>query len=306
MYARDMTNLDHALLLAERGYLTFALNSGGKPFANCEACRTDHHVAEDYLSCRCLLCHGTYAGTDDPERLGEMWTEHPESLIGIRTGLASNFFVLDFDVHEGGADGLRTLREMKNAGVLPQTVTALTGGGGVHLYYRYPEGVQVTNDNRGKLGPGADVKGDGGFVIAPPSRKSGRKAYRWYPGRSPEEQRLADCSAAVLAIVTKARQPQRVRPSGFEVDLSKVTTKEFKDALVMLEFAPAGSRNGALYQASCRGGEAIAVGAYGLDEVKSLLLHTYDLSGGRDKPSTVNGTIRSGIARGLNDYREEI
>jgi hypothetical protein len=302
-----MTNLAQALLLAERGYLCFALNSGGKPYANCDECRTSHFVTEDYEVCDCLLCHGTYAGTDDPEQLTEMWAEHPDALVGIRTGEASGFFCLDFDQHDGGKDGMATLRSMKDAGVLPQTVTALTGGAGVHLFYRYPSGLRVPNENKGKLGAGVDVKGDGGFVIAPPSKKFGKKAYRWYPGRSPEEQSLAEASPAVLAVIAAVRQPQRVRTAtGFQVDLSAVTLKDFRDALDRLEWTGQGNRNGRLYEAACRGGEAVAAGALALAEVKASLEEYSAKAGMNYREDGVPGTIRSGLHRGMQDYRETL
>jgi hypothetical protein len=54
---------------------------------------------------------------------------------------------------------------------------ASTPSGGGHLYFRPPPGVEIRN-SAGKLGPGLDVRGVGGYVVAPPSVIDG-KAYRW-------------------------------------------------------------------------------------------------------------------------------
>src|SRR5207244_3547456 len=59
---------------------------------------------------------------------------------------------------------------------IPSTVEATTGGGGTHLYFRHP-GIWVPT----KVGimNGIDVRGDGGYVVAPPSRHASGKTYFW-------------------------------------------------------------------------------------------------------------------------------
>lgn len=91
------------------------------------------------------------------------WEDHPGANVGIRTGARSGLVVLDAD----GPEGLASLAALDP----PLTYTVRTPSGGLHAYFRLPHGVRVPNSVR-KLGPGLDVRGDGGQVVAPPSRTS--------------------------------------------------------------------------------------------------------------------------------------
>ncbi len=73
-------------------------------------------------------------------------------------------------------------------GALPATVEATTGGGGRHLYFARPESPV---SNKVNLHTGIDLRGDGGFVVAPPSLHASGQRYEWKPGHSPEELSLA-------------------------------------------------------------------------------------------------------------------
>jgi hypothetical protein len=103
------------------------------------------------------------------------WKHWPEANIGIRTGLDSMLVVLDIDVQHGGGGTLAEL--VKRHGELPAAPEVLTGGGGKHLYFAHP-GREIRN-SAGKLGPGLDVRGEGGYVIAPPSVHENGRAYKW-------------------------------------------------------------------------------------------------------------------------------
>lgn len=302
-----LPNLRQALELVDLGYMVFALSDTGKPYPNCQECRRHHDEPNDYEQCSCLFCHGCYAGTNLFKDLEAMWQEQPDSLVGIRTGKASNIFVLDFDVHDNGKDGIATLTEMTQIdNLLLPTTTVLTSGGGIHLYYRYPHTQKVQNDNRGGVGPGVDVKGDGGFVIAPPSQKRDRVSYKWYPGCSPQRVTPVAASPALLALLPQPKQADHYvyTTQSFEVDLSTMVSYDFQRALDQLEFAPNGSRNSYLYTAACRGGEAIAAGAMHWDKVR-VLLAQYGSAAGLTR-SEIRGTVRGGLARGMREYKPSV
>ncbi len=72
--------------------------------------------------------------------------------------------MLDVDGEEGAAS-LRALE--REHGFLPRTASVVTPRGGSHFYFRHP-GVNVPND-AGKLGVGLDVRGENGYIAAPPS-----------------------------------------------------------------------------------------------------------------------------------------
>ncbi|SME90017.1 Primase C terminal 1 (PriCT-1) [Tistlia consotensis] len=117
----------------------------------------------------------------DAETLRAWFARWPAANVGIVTGALSGLVVLDVDPHHGGADSLAALERAH--GPLPATVEAETGGGGRHLYFRHPGGLVR---NRAGLRQGIDLRGDGGYVVAPPSRHPSGGLYRWRPGGSPD------------------------------------------------------------------------------------------------------------------------
>jgi hypothetical protein len=130
------------------------------------------------------------------------WFEGPRAAdgVGIITGTVSgNIFVLDVDVGPGkdGDDSLRALQLQHDD--LPDTAEVRTGSGGRHLYFRAPAGVAVIRNSAGKLGPGLDIRGEGGFVVAPPSVHASGRPYAWV--RSIEDAGIADAPAWLLELV---------------------------------------------------------------------------------------------------------
>lgn len=296
-----MTHLDEALRLAGLGWHVFALGPTGKPYPNCKDCKETCQVQAHYEKCDHLVCHATYAGTTDPARLAAMWDALPHSLIGLRTGAPSGLVVIDFDLHDPKKDGRASANRLRSTGKLERTVTAKTGGGGLHLYYRHP-GVPVPNDNTGKLGPGADMKGDGGFVLVPPSAKRGKLAYSWVPGLSPHEIETAALHPDLLASLIKpAPEPQR---SGVDIDVNpERLTNSFEEALDLLRVTGVGGRNENLYRAACRGGEVVAAGLRSFGNVNGLLREAA-AEAGMGNGDGISNTIRSGLNRGMSDFQE--
>jgi hypothetical protein len=297
-----MNHLPEALKLASLGWCVFALGPTGHPYPNCKMCRETCQVASDYDKCDHLICHATYAGTTDPARLEAMWGHFPQSLIGIRTGAASGIIVLDFDLHDSHKNGQETFRKLVRDGTLRRTVSAETGGGGRHMYYQHP-GIAVPNDNRGKLGPGADVKGEGGFVVAPPSAKRGKLSYCWVQGLDPWSRSLGTLPDEALYTITKSdNKPINFLPGAVTQSDDRVMTK-WESALDQLLTAGVGGRNENLYRAACRGGEVVASGQLTSQEVIDLLESSGQQAG--LTPSEIRQTIRSGLSRGHSDFQEE-
>src|ERR671911_3174449 len=94
--------------------------------------------------------------------------------VGIVTGPVSGVLVLDVDGAEGEA-------ELKKHGH-PPTPMVRTASGGLHLYFKHPPGEVRTGI---RVAPGLDVKARGGYVVAPPTRGKGGRAYEWIV--SPQE-----------------------------------------------------------------------------------------------------------------------
>lgn len=109
------------------------------------------------------------------------WRRWPEANIGLVTGAVSGTVVLDVDPRHGGTITLEELEA--KFGDLPSTVEAETGSGGKHILFRHP-GTRISN-SAGLLGPGLDVRGDGGYIVAPPSLHACGRRYSWDPNRHP-------------------------------------------------------------------------------------------------------------------------
>lgn len=108
--------------------------------------------------------------TADPEEVARRAAVYADHNIGIATG--QGLAVLDVDPQHGGVV----------PSWAPPTLCARTPSGGVHLYYRVEREVR---SSQGALGPGIDVRGEGGMVVAPPSiiwpktYEDGARSYEW-------------------------------------------------------------------------------------------------------------------------------
>ena len=106
------------------------------------------------------------------------WKKYPDAGIGIATGSKSGgIFVIDIDIDENkGIYGDESLKEWeKEHGALPDTWRAITGRGGYHYYYRSDEKIK----NATGIYPGIDIRGEGGYVVAPPSLHKNGTYYQW-------------------------------------------------------------------------------------------------------------------------------
>src|SRR5262249_6866135 len=123
-----------------------------------------------------------------PNVIREWWQRHPNANVGIATGAASGLVVLDVDPDHGGGESAELYMPGE---ALPSTLIARTGGGGLHMYFKHPGG-RIRN-SASELGPGLDVRGDGGYVVAPPSVHFSGKPYGWVDLGAP----LADLPAFI-------------------------------------------------------------------------------------------------------------
>ncbi len=110
----------------------------------------------------------------------------PAANVGIVTGAVSGLVVVDIDPAHGGRESLDALQ--REHGPLRETVEAISGGGGRHLYFAHPGGVV---HNRVDLAPGIDLRGDGGVIVAPPSVHPSGRSYQWLERHGPGEIELA-------------------------------------------------------------------------------------------------------------------
>lgn len=201
--------LDYALEYARMGMAVFPVNRLKKPY----------------------IINGFLKATTDEAQIETWWNTWPDANIGIATGKLSNgICVIDLDLdEEKGKNGIKTLRDWEALhGTFPPSWLAITGRGGWHYYFKADEEVKC----RINMLPGIDIRGDGGYIVAPPSIHSNGNQYRWSNNLSPYEipiQLMDDNIKYLLHHQDTALKPVYVAPDKI----------------------PEGERNGMLFKFAC-------------------------------------------------------
>ena len=97
------------------------------------------------------------------EQAKAYWTKWPDANIGVV--IPDGYFVLDIDIAHNGYESLQRLQEV--SGLLPKTLQITTGTGGAHFWYKTDVPIRNTVKLAGY--EGLDIRGKGGYVVAPPS-----------------------------------------------------------------------------------------------------------------------------------------
>jgi len=124
------------------------------------------------------------------------WTKWPGAMIGIVTGASSGIFVIDCDTREG-FEAIQKL--MPDSLIIP---ISRTPRGGWHLYFLMPSDCKLTVGTA--IMPGVDFRGEGGYVIAPPSVNSNGKKYTWMEGLSIDEITLPKLPLAINTYINNS------------------------------------------------------------------------------------------------------
>ena len=154
------------------------------------------HYAEMGLAVFPLACRdkvpavvgGCKVATTKRTTIERWWDKNPQYNIGIATGnKSSGLVVIDLDVDKNkGIDGYDVLRDWQNKhGKLPETWQSITGRGGYHYFYKDA----IVHSNRVGLYEGVDIRGEGGYIVAPPSVHPNGNIYEWEQG--PKEYEIA-------------------------------------------------------------------------------------------------------------------
>lgn len=282
---------------------------------------------------------GVSKATTDSGVIAGWWQKWPGAMIGLATG-HERLFVLDFDprVDEDTGevwtlDRLRAdlLSQMAAAAghpvALPESVTAMTPSGGVHVYYQWPDDGGAPIRNRGALPDHVDVRGLGGYVIAPPSQIVDGGGYRWL--RPPVDWPVADAgkyppvavaeAPAVLIEILRGPAPGRERPAprpavqsvagGDAMARQEAAVARYADRAMEAELdrvrgAAAGTRNAALNQAAFAIASLVAAGALRAVSARAELEAAAAANPGRDSTAQIAATIDSGWAAGMERPRD--
>lgn len=193
--------------------------------------------------------------TTDLGQVDRWWSQWPDANVAVATGEGSGVYVVDVDVHN--ADGEATLLQLLDRfGSLPPTPTQRTGSGGRQFFLAWPAGDDLRNSagTRGRgLGLGIDTRGNGGFVVVPPSTHPCGDRYRWLDGLKPTDLAPAPIPPAWLerlrAPPPEPRVQVPVRPHKHDAELGR---QAIDDRVAEVAAAPRGQRNTVLYKAAFR------------------------------------------------------
>jgi Bifunctional DNA primase/polymerase, N-terminal len=119
------------------------------------------------------------AAATDEDQIRAWWRRWPNAMIGVRTGATSGVWAVDPDASKDGSpDGVANWAELvaKHGGI-PDTHTHNTPNGGHHVRFKWHDDQHVTNREGGLSGLGINVRGEGGYIIAPPSVMADGRTY---------------------------------------------------------------------------------------------------------------------------------
>jgi hypothetical protein len=201
------------------------------------------HTVKDDLSCTCGLLGCTDAGKHPRKELAprglkdatrdlakiEQWfgKDSEPANIAIVTGEISGITVIDVDIGEGKFGAESWLEACSEHGE-PDTLMAITGSGGMHVIFQYNSALKTSSNT---LGKGVDVRNDGGYIVAAPSRHRSGGVYKWEDNTK---------KIAVLPAHLSRRKETRGRKKKDDMYNSKYTVEQVAS---MLEMIPADDRD---------------------------------------------------------------
>ncbi|MFF8968674.1 bifunctional DNA primase/polymerase [Streptomyces sp. NPDC014995] len=264
-YPRQATTLAlaHALSAAERGLAVLPLSRTKLP-----ALRSPHRDDPTAPPCHGECGrpgHGVYDATTDPVRIRALFAAAPWATgYGIACGLPPHHLIgVDLDT-KSGADSSAALRELalRHLFTIPPTVVVLTPSGGRHLWLTGPPDVVVPN-SAGRLAPGIDIRGAGGYLVGPGSRTA-HGVYATAPGTA--HLAPAPCPRALLRLLLPPPRTHHPAPPA-------AGGAHGRGLVQFVLAAHEGQRNTRLFWAACRAYED-GIGPELSDALVAAAVHT--------------------------------
>ncbi|AZO77732.1 hypothetical protein BLM15_08960 [Bosea sp. Tri-49] len=330
--------LPHALDHAARGFPVFPCKATADKKAGSKA----PHLPGESAPGR----HdgGHWLASREPAQIRDWWRRWPDALIGFPTGLRSSCVVVDLDPKEHSAQAMLTalhdwcggLAHVDGeTGEVIEPPISRTQSGGLHLWFTWPDEATLAEISarltrmgqgfEGVIGNRAglfraflragecpaelahiDVRGEGGYVIAPPSIMSDGKAYEWV---IPRGEVLPPLPRRLRGVITgefipdaevaarRAASPSARRYAARDISDERVrlyVERSVRGALATAQRAGDGNRNAAVFWAACRLGEFVRGGQLSSAEAESLL-KTHLPAGVSPAEPKILGTIKSGL-----------
>ena len=243
--------------------------------------------------------------TTNREQIGEWWSKWPQANVGVVTGTSSGLVVLDVDPRHYGDLSLSEL-ESKH-GDLSAGLRCSTGGGGFHIYLAHPD-FHVRN-SAGSLGPGLDVRADGGFVVAPPSNHISGAPYAWTTDPAEQAGTIPQWMADALTtkrdqVAREAQQKRKEWENNYSAIVAGVTGYGAKALHLKCEAvsrAAEGTRNNQLNRSAFSIGQLVGGGELDRAEARTALLAAA-MGAGLERPEA-EAACDSGLNAGAQSPR---
>ena len=281
---------DAALGYAERGWRVFPLHGIVNGTCTCGGSYCSSAGKHP------LVRRGLYEATTDVGKIEDWWRRWRSANVGIATGAVSGIVVIDVDLPTAFRSMARLMEHE-----LPTTLTGLTGGGGVHLVYGSDD--EVLGNSAGRLPgiedelPGIDLRGNGGYIVGPPSLHRSAGSYGWLDA----DRRIAKAPAWL-------KQPERVYVAlddvvgtHFEGDGTPYGLAVLRDEVDRVHAAQVGTRNHQLNRSGFAIARLVAGGELLEAAARSALLGVA-LAIGLDEPES-RQTLDSAFDAGLRQPR---
>lgn len=192
------------------------------------------------------LPHGVLEASSDAGQAATWWNTWPDANLGVATGPVSGLYVIDLD----GPEAVKAWSELG----LPAGWQSRTGNG-VHHLYTLPD---VLPNTAGKIAPGIDTRGEGGYIVAPPSvHYAALRRYEWISREGTAPPALPD---SIRQAVTPSMQTPSRPPAVRFGESTAYARGVLRHALERLNAAPEGTRNETLNRESFLLGQWIGGG----------------------------------------------
>lgn len=344
------TPLDHALEHAARGRPVFPCREGG------DKAKAPYLPGESAPNAR---DGGHWLASSDEAVIRGWWGRWPRAVIGLPTGLRSRSVVVDLDPKSADpfdmlralsiwCGGLKTACAESGAALGP--AVSQTRSGGFHLWFRYPAVsliAEIAAETRAKGVPfegvigcrnglfrrhvkaGAvsalldniDVRGEGGYVIAPPSVMDDGRAYQWIA----RPEKVAPLPRVLARLICRLSEPEAARPAppirttsprvagGGDTRARRYAEKAIDNIAAELSRASKGQRGTATFAAASSAGRFVELGIVPADRVRAALEAACTANGlvAQDGIASVRREIENGLAAaaanvGLSDLAQRI
>ena len=244
-----------------------------------------------------ITSHGFKDATTDRSQIEKWWSQHADAMIGVPTGIASGIDVLDLD-NKNGKDGFAAVPDWQQR----SPIVVRTPSGGAHAWFK---STGTLRNSASKIAPGVDTRGNGGYVIAPPSM-NGVAAYRFERGGLEDVKILPEFPADLRDRIEVRPQPapitiRKVTSTHGIAEVSLAATAELDAACAEMANSREGNRNADLNRLTFLMGQLVGSGRLTEEIVEERLGAAASGAGLPDGEISV--TIRSGLAAGKKSPR---